>query len=191
MKTKKSRLNQTKLIDTTLKLIAKNGIDHVTIDDIALELAVDQNYILSHIQKPNDIYGLITHYINQQLIENFNAEENISKHDQYFELLMERLDLLKPYKKDLAIFIKTLPRMPITSLNFVTSFDKAINLMMNLMGDTMDKPNFHIKKLGLTWTYLATMRVWLKDDSDDSAKTMAALDKNLKRLKTFKNRFTS
>ena len=37
-----------------------------------------------------------------------------------------------------------------------------------------------IKALGLV--YLATLRVWLRDDSPDMAPTMAALDRHLRRL---------
>jgi hypothetical protein len=33
----------------------------------------------------------------------------------------------------------------------------------------------------LTALYLYTVRTWIEDDSEDMAKTMAALDKNLER----------
>jgi hypothetical protein len=35
---------------------------------------------------------------------------------------------------------------------------------------------------GLSAIYLSTMRVWLRDDSDDMARTMAHLDKQLSRV---------
>lgn len=34
---------------------------------------------------------------------------------------------------------------------------------------------------GLVTLWLATLRVWLKDESEDMSKTMAALDRNLRR----------
>ena len=37
----------------------------------------------------------------------------------------------------------------------------------------------------LSAIYLATLRVWLRDDSEDMAKTMAHLDKQLARVDSF------
>ena len=46
-----------------------------------------------------------------------------------------------------------------------------------------------IRVNGLIGIYLATLRVWLKDDSDDMAKTMAALDRRLRRVDSLLGRF--
>jgi hypothetical protein len=43
---------------------------------------------------------------------------------------------------------------------------------------------------GLSAIYLATLRVWLRDDSEDMAKTMAQLDKQLSRVDGFLGRLT-
>ncbi len=39
-----------------------------------------------------------------------------------------------------------------------------------------------LRTKALGWAYLATLRVFLRDDSSDLAATMAALDRNLSRL---------
>src|SRR3546814_17327248 len=39
-----------------------------------------------------------------------------------------------------------------------------------------------LRRKGLAAIYLATMRVWLRDDSEDMAKTMAYLDRQLARV---------
>lgn len=38
-----------------------------------------------------------------------------------------------------------------------------------------------LKTKGLSLVYLNTVRVWLRDETPDLSKTMAALDKNLQR----------
>ena len=40
-------------------------------------------------------------------------------------------------------------------------------------------------RIGLAVVFAATVQVWLRDDSEDMAKTMAALDRNLKRAEQF------
>ena len=41
---------------------------------------------------------------------------------------------------------------------------------------------------GLALVYLASLRVWLKDESADKARTMAALDKQLRRAESLMQR---
>jgi hypothetical protein len=47
-----------------------------------------------------------------------------------------------------------------------------------------------IRTKGLAAIYLATLRVWLKDDSPDMAKTMASLDGYLRRVEGMAGRLT-
>ncbi len=42
----------------------------------------------------------------------------------------------------------------------------------------------------LTAVYLATLRVWLQDESNDQARTMAALDGHLRRSESLPGRFS-
>ncbi len=46
-----------------------------------------------------------------------------------------------------------------------------------------------IKIAGLTALYLKTLKTWREDDSEDMAKTMAELDKNLERSEQWAGSF--
>jgi hypothetical protein len=45
-----------------------------------------------------------------------------------------------------------------------------------------------IRTKGLAAIYLATLRIWLRDDSPDMAKTMASLDGHLRRVEALAGR---
>ena len=103
--------------------------------------------------------------------------------DRLFDVIMRRLDALAPYKEGLAAVARELPRDP-AALACLAAGPGRRSLQWILEAARIQPwglaAPLQLKGLGLV--YLSVFRVWLNDDGEDLAKTMAALDKALGRV---------
>ncbi len=103
--------------------------------------------------------------------------------DRLFDVIMRRLDALAPYREGLAAVARELPRDP-AALACLAAGPGRRSLQWMLEAARIQPwglaAPLQLKGLGLV--YLSVFRVWLNDDGEDLAKTMAALDKALGRV---------
>jgi len=102
--------------------------------------------------------------------------------DRVFDLLMRRFDALQPHRAALEVLGRELPTEPITALCAGAGLFRSIGWMLEATGiSTVGLGGIVAVKLTAA-AYLATARVWLRDDSPDLAPTMAALDRRLRAI---------
>lgn len=113
----------------------------------------------------------------------FEAEDTVR--DRLFELLMQRLDLLAAYKDAVAAILRDLPADPLGAA-------AAGPDVLRLMGGILEQAGVSaagalgcLRCKGLAAIWLATLREWVRDDSPDNARTMAALDGHLRRIEPY------
>lgn len=113
------------------------------------------------------------------------GEADASAHDRLFEVLMHRFDLLADYKPGLRGLARDARRGRLDVLALACQLPRSLGWMLEAAGLSASglKGAVRVKLLGLA--YLATVRVWLEDDSADLARTMASLDRALKRAEPF------
>lgn len=116
------------------------------------------------------------------LAEGVAEPEEGSARDRVFDVLMRRFDALQPYRKALASILLAQARDPATALANVAALQRSMTWMLEAAGLEAGGLRGLARTRGLTLLYLATLRTWLRDDSLDLAKTMAALDGYLRRL---------
>ncbi|MBL0929538.1 MAG: hypothetical protein IBJ15_05385 [Alphaproteobacteria bacterium] len=102
--------------------------------------------------------------------------------DKLFEILMRRFDALAPHKAAVKNILADLPRAPVAALCALPSLLRSMRWAAEAAGVRTTTPLAPFKINALAAAYLATLRIWLDDDSADAAKTMAALDKSRCRL---------
>lgn len=105
-----------------------------------------------------------------------------SARDRLFDVLMRRFDALQPYRKALASILLDQPRDPVSALAGLAGLQRSMAWMLETAGLDAGGLRGQVRIQGLTLIYLATLRTWLRDDSLDLAKTMAALDGYLRRV---------
>ena len=110
--------------------------------------------------------------------------EEGSARDRVFDVLMRRFDALQPYRKGLASILLAQPREPATALANLAALQRSMTWMLEAAGLEAGGLRGLARTKGLTLLYLSTLRTWLRDDSLDLAKTMAALDGYLRRLES-------
>ena len=97
--------------------------------------------------------------------------------DALFEVLMSRFDALQPYRKGLrSIAGAGLPDMALMQRLFSSQA-----WMLNAAGVPLNGVSGTVRVFGLTSVYASVFRTWLDDDDAGQARTMAALDRRLRR----------
>lgn len=109
----------------------------------------------------------------------FDAEE--SARDRLFDVMMRRYDALLPYREGLRAVVRDLRAEPLTALAFSRHFGRSMAWMLRAAGVEADGRGGALLTAGLGAVQARVMRVFLEDDTADLARTMAALDAELRR----------
>ena len=183
---KKSDPSRT-LIDTTLRLAAERGWHDLSLAEIAEAAGLplveayrvhdSKQAILAAFSRSIDIEVLA----DDSLPESWDADET-SARDRLFDVLMRRFDALQPYREGLGNILADQPRDPLAALCGAGRLLGSMAAMLEAARISSDGLKGALRVKGAAAIYLATLRVWLRDDSADMAKTMAALDGYLRRV---------
>ena len=101
--------------------------------------------------------------------------------ERIFDVLMRRFDALQPYKPALRRITQDLRYDPVSlaALNKVSL--NSQRFMLAAAGIDTEGPLGALKLQGAVLVYANAMRTWLDDDDPAQAKTMARLDRELRR----------
>lgn len=178
------------VIDTALDLAAKNGWRVLNLAEIAGEAGLPLSKVYPHFGSTQAILDGFARRIDAQVLAEELDEEELAQpaRDRVFDVLMRRFDLLQPQRAALANIIYDQMRDPAAGLCSLAQLRRSMILMLEAAGLSADGLSGMLRVKGLMAIYLATLRVWLKDDTADLAKTMAALDGYLRRIESFTER---
>lgn len=170
-----------RLIDAALRVIAAHGWRRLSMAAIAAE--ADQP-ILSLYRafpsKPAILCAFLRRIDEAVLAAPLDAEADERPRDRIFDLLMRRFDALQPHRAALEVLGRELPSDPIAALAAGAGLLRSIAWMLEAAGISTDGLGGLVAVKLTTAAYLATLRVWLRDDTPDLAPTMAALDRRLR-----------
>lgn len=110
--------------------------------------------------------------------------EGLPPRDRVFELIMRRLDALAPFKDGLARLERQRPADPRLALVAGVGFDRSMVWLQEAATLPASGVRARVRRGLIAAAYLGTLRVWLKDHTVDLAKTMAELDKQLRRIES-------
>jgi ubiquinone biosynthesis protein COQ9 len=99
------------------------------------------------------------------------------RRDALFEVIMSRFDILAPYKTALKSITKAGP----ADTTLVMPYLNAQRWMLTAAGINADGASGLVRTGGLGSLYASVFRTWLDDDDAGLARTMAALDRRLRR----------
>ena len=114
-----------------------------------------------------------------------------SARDRLFDVLMRRFDTLKPYREGLAVVAREGGGVGVAdAVCGAQRMLRSLTWMLEAAGIGTGGWAGSCRAKGLAVVYAATFATWLRDESEDMAKTMAALDRNLARAERFANAFS-
>ncbi|MBL4690849.1 MAG: TetR family transcriptional regulator, partial [Rhodospirillales bacterium] len=104
-----------------------------------------------------------------------------SARDRLFDVLMRRLDIMEPHRDAVRVLVREAAFDPLAALCRGPQFLCSMAWMLEAAGLNSGGINGAIRTKGLAVIYGCALSAWLGDDSPDSSKTMAVLDRGLAR----------
>jgi ubiquinone biosynthesis protein COQ9 len=166
-----------RLLDAALTLFAERGWVQVSLEDIAKAAGIDAAEAFKAYPSKAAILGEFIDRIDRLTVE--QKADGASVRERLFDLLMRRLDALQPHKPAIRSLAQSLCRHPLAGLKALPRLLRSMIRILEAAGaDASGLPGL-VKAKGLGLIYGNALRVWLRDDSPDMARTMAALDRGL------------
>jgi len=172
----------TVIVNAAFALAAEFGWARMSIGDIAEKANLSEVTVRTRYPaKALLLNEFMRHIDDLVLAQNAPFDEFDSDRDRIFEILMLRFEAMQPYKESLRQIARDLPKNPISAIANGPSAALSMAKMLAAANQTANGLLGIAHAHGLLVAWLATARVWLQDDSPDMTRTMAALDRNLRR----------
>jgi AcrR family transcriptional regulator len=170
--------NKGRIIAATMRLAAERPWDDVLMKDIAEAAAIDLAALRREFPSKTAILSAFSRAVDDAVLSSapkFTGSENAR--DRIFDVVMARLDVLVPYKEALKNIAAARP----FDMELVRRTMASQAWMLHAAGVRTDGVLGTSRVTGLASVYASVMQTWLEDDDPGSARTMAALDRRLKR----------
>jgi AcrR family transcriptional regulator len=169
-----------RMLAAALALAAERPWREIGLAEIAAEagLPLDQAYAACP-SRPAILAALQRRIDRTALADAAGAGED-GQRDRLFDLLMRRFDALKPHRTALRSILRDSLGEP-QLLCGVPALFRSMAWMLEAAGISAAGWRGGVRARLLTALYLSVFRIFLDDDSTDLAKTMAALDRRLRR----------
>lgn len=165
-----------------LDLASRMGWDMITLTDIADKAHVSLAELSENFDDKTDILVAYGRQIDKKVLEACaDPDPSMSERDRLFDILMERFDVLEANREAVVSILKSFTLDPKQAVISLPHLGRSMAWMLEAAGIDTTGVKGAIRVAGLTIVYLNATRHWMKDDSADLAKTMAALDKSLNR----------
>jgi AcrR family transcriptional regulator len=175
-------------LDAALRLAATRKWAEIALPDIAAEAGLSLGEMLRVAPSKAALLAAFGRRVDAAMFARPVEAEGTVK-DKLFDLFMRRFDALAPHKAALKNILADLPRDPGAAICAAPGLLRAMRWTAEAAGIKTTGPLAPFKIKALAVAYLATLRVWLRDNSADAAKTMSALDKTLDRLAALASSF--
>jgi len=180
------------IIEAALALIAERGIVGTSLSDIADHAGIGLAALHGRFNSKQAILRAFTRQIDAVVLAGRDGDlpdPEESARDRLFDVLMQRFDALRPYKPAIRRIVGDYRRSPGGLLGHAGSLTGSMAWMLEAAGIGSSGGLGEMRKLALAGAYVVTLREWLRDDSPDLARTMATLDRQLRRLEGLTRRW--
>jgi AcrR family transcriptional regulator len=180
------------LVDAALEIAAEHGWRRTSVREAAERAGIGRVTALRLAPVKLVLLKRLAERIDAQALDALDedaTDPEIPVRDRLFEALMLRFDALKPHRAGLTAILQELPRDPLTALAGLPALGTSMAKTLEAVGESTQLPFGPLRIKGLAIVWLATLRVWVSDDSADMAVTMKALDANLTRADELVNTF--
>lgn len=121
---------------------------------------------------------------DQAAVEGLIADAPVR--DALFDALMRRIDVLQAHRAGVLALFRSLPLDPAAAALLGAASLRSMAWLLDAAGAERG-PAALLRAKGLLAVWLWTVRAWQKDETEDLAPTMAALDQALARAETAEN----
>jgi AcrR family transcriptional regulator len=174
------------LLQVAFEVIAEQGWSGASPQVIAARAGVSLVEVYRQLPGRGALLRALSERVDEAMLKVDQAElVGLPPRDRVFELMMRRLDALAPYRAGLKRLARDARCDPGLLMLTACRMDRSLAWLQEAAGLRSRRLRARLHRRALGAVYLNTLRAWLRDESGDHAKTMAELDKALRRVEPF------
>ena len=164
-------------------LLATHPVDQIDLDAVADMAGVERGpagVLSGSVQCL--VLAKMTRLDRQSLMETYDDIQDagaVSIREKIIEGLLHWFETYAPYRSQIDQLNQSARSHPDLALRLLFGLEALIRHILVMSGDTALGLRGMVRVKGVTCVFLATARVWMKDDSNDLAATMKMLDQRM------------
>ena len=166
-----------RVLAAALDCAANRSWAQVSLADIAEEAKVPLSDMRDLFLSKSAIIAELVRAVDREVLNRIDKAADQEKRDLLFDVLMTRFDVLAPHKTAL----KSMAQAGSADLALAAPLLASQHWMLQAAGIDTSGPGGALRVAGLAGLYASVFRTWLEDDDPGQARTMAALDRRLRR----------
>jgi len=174
-----------RVLAAALDCAAKKSWAEVTLANIADAAKLPLADLRNEFGSKTDILAALVRAVDDEVLKRApKPAEGQPARDALFDIIMARFDALGPYRSALKSIHASGP----ADLALARPLLSSMHWMLEAAGIGTDGARGSLRVTGLATIYASVFRIWLEDDDPGLARTMAALDRRLRRAeRTLRN----
>lgn len=173
--------NDEALVAALWRIVAAHGWEGLTLGRLAGESGVPAAALRERFANRFDVLLLHGEVVDRAVLDGTVPGQGGTTRDRLFDVLMRRLDAMQPHRAGLLRFLKDLRREPGLAALLAPHLARSMRAMLDAAEVGGEGCRRQAMAVGLAGVWLAAVRGWSEDESEDLAHTMAALDRALDR----------
>lgn len=170
-----------RILKAALELAAEKPWADVGLAEVAARADLGLDAVRAEVQSKADLLGKLLRAIDDAVLRAAGRPAaELSKRDALFEVIMARFDLLAPYRPALT----SIHASGSADFSLAAPYLASQHWMLQAAGIGTDGLAGGARVAGLAMAYASVFRTWLSDEDPGLGKTMAALDRHLRRGQT-------
>ena len=171
------------IIESALALAASRGWSRVGLGDIAEAAEVSLAELRAEFPSRSAIAAAYFANIDREVLAARDPEmAGRPATERLFDVFMRRFDLLNADREGVVAIVRSGPWNPETIVCEPVRLRRSMRWMLEAADLSSAGLRGQLRVKALCALYLSMLRVWLHDDSEDMGRTMAALDRRIRRL---------
>ncbi len=170
------------VVEALMRLASDRPWNDIELADVAEEAGVSLAQMRDLFPSKGAVLGAFSRMIDRKVLEG-PADDLAGEpaRERIFDVMMRRLDAMTPYRAALRRIFFTLRFDPVAVLALNQVGLNSQRYMLAAAGIATEGPLGHLKLQGAVMVFARTLETWLDDDDPALARTMARLDRELRR----------
>jgi AcrR family transcriptional regulator len=168
-----------RIFEAAMALAAERRWRDVRLADIAEEAGIPLTAVAAEFPAKDALAAELIRRADTAMLAGAEGAADEPVHDRLHDALMRRLDALKPYRAAVASILRD-SFAPLDALCAGARLRRSMSLVLESAGIGGDGPFGRMRANALMALYAGILMTWLRDDTEDSSRTMAALDRALR-----------
>lgn len=170
-----------RIIAAALRLAETRGWRDLSLGEIAGEAAIPLAELRKDFQSKGQILAAFSRELDRAVLEKFPAPRPDAPRDRLFDVLLTRFEIMQPYKAAICRIRDDLGSSFGEAFAQMRPAVKSQYWMLAAAGISGEGGTGLLRVQGLLGIYRRVFSIWLDDEDPGLARTMAALDRRLRR----------